>query len=92
MIANELHRAGSLINKNDFIEGRLCIERCLELVWLSISCIKNNHGLLKELCRFKELLCGLFISGDLSVKDIVSLEKVIVSLSRESWNSLYPFK
>jgi hypothetical protein len=55
MVANELNRAGHWIVKNDLAETRLCYERVLELLDLTVANVAKPT-LLKELLRFRELL------------------------------------
>jgi hypothetical protein len=85
MIANELNRAKNWIVREDQREVKLCYERALELLCLTIACVKR-HSFLRELCRFKEILCGMFVQEAISLQANMSLYKVLLSLSRESYS------
>jgi len=84
MIANELNRAGNWLKKNDVTEVKLCYERALELLYLTISVLKDNRKL-KELLRFQEMLAHLYTNTDAAAKDNAALLKVLISLDKDSF-------
>lgn len=89
MIANELNRSKHWLQKKDMDEVRNCYERALELLDLTISMIKKEN-LIKELLRFREVLCEEYLKKNKSIKKHEIMLKVLISLNRESFNLLYP--
>ncbi len=89
MIGNELNRAKNWIVKNDSEEVKLCYERALELIYLTISCI-SKHSLLFEFARLKEYVCYLYSENKMSVKDNTMTYNSLIALSSESYNLLHP--
>jgi len=83
MIANELNRAGSAINRGDGAETTEAYERAFELTYLTIATV-NGRGLLRELARFKEVLASLYIQKDPSFEDNSRLQRVLISLNAPS--------
>jgi hypothetical protein len=84
MIANELNRAGNWLKKDDSTEVRLCYERAFELLYLTISALKDNRKL-KELLRFQEMLAYLYTNIDAAVKENSALLKALISLDKDSF-------
>ena len=92
MIASELQRANSWIKRGDFNEVRLCYERALELIFLTIEVLPRNpeDNRLRELLRFRELLQQEYIKQGLSIESNQKLFSTLISLSSESYNLLNP--
>jgi len=84
MIANELNRAGNCLAKNDGAEARLCYERAFELLYLTISTLKDYRKL-KELLRFQEMLAYLYTNTEAAIKENSALLKVLISLDKDSY-------
>lgn len=89
MIASELHRADIWIVKNDIHEFKFCIEKALELLYLTGCGVKNDHSLLGELCRSKEVLGGLYVSNAPDAQVMTAITRAIVSFSSKSYNLMY---
>lgn len=89
MIASEINRAGSWIAKNDFSEVKLCYERAMELLYLTIATLKDKKKL-RELLRFKEMLAMLYIKDSPDINENSSLLKVLVLLDKNSYLLLNP--
>ncbi|MEW6687042.1 MAG: hypothetical protein AB1393_12705 [Candidatus Edwardsbacteria bacterium] len=87
MIANELNRAGNWIAKSDFSEAKLCYERAMELLFLTIATLKD-HKKLRELLRFKEMLATLYAKDVLSNSENSSLLKALILLDKGSFQLL----
>ncbi len=66
MIANEMNRARSGYRRGDIPGVKLCYERALNLVDLTVSC-GLREGLCEELLRWRDLLAGLYIDPDPSL-------------------------
>ena len=88
MIANELNRAGNWIAKNDFTEAKLCYERAMELLYLTVDILKDFKKL-RELLRFKEMLAQLYIKDKLSITENASLLSALVLLDKGSYQLLH---
>jgi hypothetical protein len=84
MIANELNRANYWIKNNDVSEVKLCYERALELVYLTITTL-NERRRLKELLRFKEILASFYIKPKISYKENNDLLKLLLLFDRNSF-------
>jgi len=82
MVANELNRAGHWIAKGDPDEVRLCYERALDLLWLTINAAKG-FPLLRELCRAKEILLTLY-STTPTERNNSLLQAGLIALNPES--------
>lgn len=63
-IAAEMYRGSLRLSKRDDAEVRLVYERVLNLVDLTLS-VAQGRGLLRELCRWREVVAGLFVGSDL---------------------------
>lgn len=87
MVANELHRANKWIEKGDFSEVKLCYERALELLYLTIEVLQEKRKL-RELLRFKEMLALLYIKKKPLLLENKGLEKVLILLDKESFAKL----
>ena len=88
MIGSELNRANNWIIKKDFQEVKLCYERALELLYLTIACAKRVTQV-HELCRFKEMLAGLYAEKSPSIEKNRQLYSVLITLSQESYVLLH---
>ncbi len=84
MIANELNRAGNWLKKDDSAEAKLCYERALELLYLTISVLKDKRKL-KELLRFQEMLAYLYTNTEAAAKENSALLKALISLDKDSF-------
>lgn len=93
MIASELQRANSWIRREDFTEVKLCYERALELIFITIENLLLCHidNRIRELLRFKELLQEEYIKEKFSLERNQKLFSTLVSLSPESYNLLNSF-
>lgn len=89
MIANEINRAKNWLLKVDSIEVANCYERALELLDLTVSVVKRGN-LIKELLRFREVLCEEYLKKNKSIKKHEIMLKVLISLNSESFNLLNP--
>jgi hypothetical protein len=86
MIATELVRAKSWLEKNDFLEVQHCYERALELLDLTITIAKGNF--LRELLRFRELLAENYFKNFFNLEENQILYQVLISLNKRAFNSL----
>lgn len=89
MVGCELNRAKNWIVRNDFQEVRLCYERALELLYLTIASTKKKTRV-HELTRFKEVLSGLYLEEVPSVEKNTKIYNTLISLSSESYSLLHP--
>ena len=90
MIANELNRAGTWISRGtDPREVKLCYERALELVCLTLS-TATGYSRLRELARFKEILASLYLQESPKLEQNHQAKDVLISLSSESFSLLNP--
>jgi hypothetical protein len=60
MIANEMNRASRLMKPGDLPGLRLCYERVLRLVDLTVE-VQRRSTLRKELLRWRDLVAALYI-------------------------------
>ena len=60
MIANEMNRASRLMKPGDLQSLRLCYERVLRLVDLTVE-VQRRPTLWKELLRWRDLVAALYI-------------------------------
>lgn len=69
MIGNEINRLlNGLKEKQNTASLRECIERCIELIDLTINC---QHGSLqKELLRFRDMLACLYIMNEQKLMEL----------------------
>ncbi len=88
MIANELNRARHWIEYSDSEESRLCLERALELIVLTILTLRDRTRL-RELLIAKEYLCYLHSSGS-DTRATTDLMHAVVSLDPRAFNMLTP--
>ncbi len=79
MIANELERASGWLGKGDFAETRLCYERAMELVYLTIA-VHPAKSRLRELLRFKEMLAVCYSDETAAREHNHSLLKALLFL------------
>ena len=89
MIGNELNRAKNLIPGESFHEVKLCYERALELLYLTIMCSKKYTQIF-ELARLKEVIAGLYIQKAPSLEKNNLVFSLLISLSSESYSLLHP--
>lgn len=89
MIANELNRAKNWLEKKDLSEVKLCYERAIELLCLTIEVLKEKRKL-KELLRFKEMLAMQYSDNFARPKENLDLLRVLVSLDKDSFAMLNP--
>ena len=92
MIANEMNRAGHWIVKNGSVERTGCYERAIELTALTIEVALQTPRRLRELCRFKEMLCRLYSLEQPSAIANSQLQEALVMLSPESYEAVHPVK
>jgi len=89
MIANELNRAGSWLEKNDIAEAKRNYERAFELIYLTILFQKSSSRL-KELLRFKELLAELYVDDAPAFEQNAALLNVLIMFDKDSYAALSP--
>jgi hypothetical protein len=89
MIANELNRAGVWIGKNDFQEAKLCYERALELLWLTISVLKDKKKL-RELLRFRGIVAFSYLHVPTNITENKKMMKALSLFDKESYCLLNP--
>jgi hypothetical protein len=89
MIANELNRAGVWIGKGDPAEAKLCYERALELMWLTISVLVEKRKL-RELLRFRGVLALSYLNIPCEVKENAAMLKALLLLDKDSYRLLNP--
>lgn len=90
MIANELNRAGNWIKKGTSPdEVKLCYERALELLFLTMTAAKGTSRL-RELARFQEVLAALYLQNSPELEENLRANQVLISLSAESFSLLNP--
>ena len=89
MIANELNRAGVWIGKNDLLEAKLCYERALELIWLTVSVLGEKRKL-RELLRLRGVLALSYLNVPCEVKDNAAMLKALLLLDKDSYRLLNP--
>lgn len=59
------------------------LERCLELLDLTIADTKNRHCL-KELCRLREVICDFFVGGNEYQSTGESLDRYFLAFNVEA--------
>jgi hypothetical protein len=91
MIASEMNRAGNWIRRGDALEVRKCYERAWELLYLTIA-TDTGHGKLRELSRMKEVVASFIVFGMPSLIYHSVTQRMLVMLSPESWNCMFPRK
>jgi hypothetical protein len=90
MIANELNRAGNWISRGtNRGEVKLCYERALELLWLTLAST-TEYSRLRELARFQEVLASLYLQDSPEFEKNLQAKTVLISLSSESFSLLNP--
>jgi hypothetical protein len=87
MIANELGRAGSWLEKQDYAEGKLCYERAFELLFLTIALVREP-SMLRELVRFQEMLASLYNENPPSLQLNTALLNVLIMFDPDSYAAL----
>lgn len=90
MIASELKRAHFWIKKKNLDEVKLCYERALELISITVETMLpySSGNRLHELLRFKECLQKEYISKIFSEDRNKNLFFTLISLSPQSYNLL----
>ena len=63
MIANEMHRARSLIAAGDRVRRQHAYERVLRLVDLTVT-VQPKHTLRRELLRWRDLAAALYLTPE----------------------------
>ncbi len=86
MIVTEFVRAKNWIEKEDFEEVKYCYERALGLLDLTLTTVKGN--LLRELCRFREILAGSYWERRFNKEINQKLYNTLLSLNKNSFNLL----
>jgi hypothetical protein len=86
-IANELWRAKNLLNKKDYVESKNALERAFELIDLTID-LNYTPTEMREFLRFREMLGHLYINEPTNVELLEKLFHVLISLDKDSYNSL----
>jgi hypothetical protein len=89
MIANELNRAGVWIGKGDLLEAKLCYERALELIWLTVPGIKNARKL-REMLRLRGVLASRYLNVPADVNENKKMMNALLLLDKDSYNLLNP--
>jgi hypothetical protein len=87
MMANELNRAGVWIGKNDPVEAKLCYERALELMWLTVSVLVEKRKL-RELLRLRGVLALSYLNVPCEVKENAAMLKALLLLDKDSYRLL----
>jgi len=87
MIANEMNRAGSWLEKKDFEEVKRCYERALELVDLTI-CVLTKKKYLREFLRFREVLAEMYIEEQPAIEKNQRLISVLLLFDKDSYIAL----
>ena len=90
MIANELNRAGIWIGKGDLSEAKLCYERALELIWLTVPGVKNIRKL-RELLRLRGVLALRYLDVPADLNENKKMMNALLLLDKESYCLLNPF-
>jgi len=83
MIANELNRAGNLIQNNMISEMKNCYERAFELTDLTCSDQKWK-GRIKELRRFREMLAALYNQTNVQHNENKKLNEALIKMNVEA--------
>jgi hypothetical protein len=89
MIANELNRAGVWIGKSDLLEAKLCYERALELIWLTVPGVKNIRKL-RELLRLRGVLALRYLDVPADLNENKKMMNALLLLDKDSYNLLNP--
>lgn len=87
MIANEINRAKNWIVKGDSEEVRICYEKALELIDLTVAVLVDRK-VLREFLRFREVLAYEYISNKKNAETNKKLFFVLLSLNKDSYNLL----
>ena len=61
MVANEMHRGTKLVLRGEATSLRLCYERVLRLVDLTVE-VNPRPTLRRELLRWREVVAGLYVA------------------------------
>lgn len=85
MIANELNRAGTWLEKGDYEDVDRCYERAFELTDLTV-CDQKWRNSLKELLRFREILGYLYVSKNPALNKLT--QSTLIALTSGSYNML----
>lgn len=87
MIANELNRAGNLLNQDMLDEVNNCYERALELADLTTSDNKWK-GRSRELRRFREVLASLYADETGRVELNKRIYDALIRMHTEAYNQI----
>jgi hypothetical protein len=82
-------RAKNLISRESFRDVKLCYERALELLSLTIAC-SGRYTQIFELASLKEVIAGLYIQKVPSLGKNNLVFRLLISLSSESYSLLHP--
>ena len=86
MVATELNRAGHWIHKEDFAEVRLCYERAMELMFLTVETAGSPRQL-RELLRFVEVLNDSYMKETPDFVRNSALLKVLLLMDTGAWSA-----
>jgi len=87
MIASELIRAGSWLEKSDIEEAKRSYERAMALLYLTIG-LQSDKSRQPEILRFYEALAGLYAAESPGVEENALLIKTLIMLDPSSYNLL----
>jgi len=79
MIANEMNRASSLFGADGVASLRLCYERVLRLVDLTVE-TRDRRGLRRELLRWRDLVAELYVADQPSRVDHTAAFRCLLQL------------
>lgn len=80
-IASEFSRAKNWLAKNDENEFLNCLNRCFELIDLTINDYRWSKSL-KELLRFREVLAEFYIKKEKNLKEFIKIFKVLLRFNK----------
>lgn len=89
-IASELGRAESMQKSGLGEPLKASLERVLELVDLTVEANLKNHGFVRELLRFREVLAGIYLDplSQSSAGEFRLLTKALLALEPGAYNLL----
>lgn len=77
-IGSEVHRTYNFLRKGNPERARICFERGLELIDLTIDA-KPRRTAMRELCRVMEFFCEIYLSKNF--RELESLDKYFYSFA-----------
>ena len=83
MIANEMHRGSKLLARTEWEPLRLCYERVLRLVDLTVE-VNPRPTLRRELLRWREVVAGLHVAGQPTRTEHVTTLRVLLRFTPEA--------